>query len=116
MGMWSQAAMIPTTDALAAGATHGRLRTLHPTADRDLVAGHRASDRRTARLFRAAGVRAAAGRFPDRAGDDAIARREPRRDRLADHRAAGAATRPDPVAVGDELDELVRRQPDLAPV
>ena len=95
---------------------HERLRTLHPPADRDLAARHRAPDRRRARLFRAAGLGAAAGRLPDRAGDDAVAGREPRRDRLADHGAAGAAARPDPVAVVDELDELVRRQPDFAAV
>ena len=80
------------------------------------LVGDCAADRRRARLLGAAGVGAAAGRFPDRAGDDAAARRQPRRDCLADHSAAGAPARADPVAVVDAIDEFVRRQPDLAAV
>src|SRR5207237_724546 len=60
--------------------------------------------------------RAAAGRFPDRAGDDATAGRQPRRGGFPDHRAAGAPARANPVAVLDAVDKLVRRQPDLAAV
>ena len=97
-------------------AHHERLRTVHPPADRHLAARGRADDRRCARLLGAAGVGAAAGRFPDRAGDDAIAGRKPRRRGLADHGAAGAPTRANPVAVVDAVDELVRRQPDIAAV
>src|SRR3954462_11005875 len=43
------------------GRNHERPRTVHPPADRDLVAGDRASDRRRARLLGAAGVGVAAG-------------------------------------------------------
>ena len=51
-----------------------RLRPLHPAADRDLAAGRRRAARRRARLLLAAGLVAAAGRFPDHPGDDAAAR------------------------------------------
>ncbi len=119
VGQRSQvAAMTANSRHLSAAMSrsHERLRTVHPPADRDLAARDRAADRRRARLLGAAGVGAAAGRFPDRAGDDATAGRQPRRDRVADHGAAGASARADPVAVVDAVDQFVRRQPDLAAV
>ena len=54
--------------------------------------------------------------FPDHPGHDAAAGRQPRDHGDAGHRLAGAPVRPDPVAGDDDLDELVRAQPDHAAV
>ena len=72
---------------------------LHPPADRDLAARRRGPARRRARLLVAAGLVAAAGRFPDHPGDDPAARREPRHHRGAGDGAARAPVRPDPGAL-----------------
>ena len=93
-----------------------RLRPLHPPADRDLAARRRGDAGRRARLLVAAGLGAAAGRFPDHPGDDAAAGRQSRHHRLAGDGAAGAAVRPDPRAADHDLVELLRHQPDHAAV
>src|SRR6267378_1832643 len=95
---------------------HGRVVRLQSPADRDLPGGDRAVDRWRARLVGAAGFGAAASRFPDGAGDDTIAGRQSRRDRVADHSTTGASARANSVAVVDDLDQFVRRQPDFPAV
>ena len=67
-----------------------------------LLVGHR-------RLPRAAAVGAAGGRLPDDPGGDALSRREPGRDDVVGHRAAGAPVRPDAGPEPDVVDELRRR-------
>jgi len=96
--------------------SHARLRTLHPPS----IA---TSPCRVALLIRRrmgysqAGVGAAAGRFHDQLKvTTQLPGRESRRDRLADHRAAGAASSGRFLAVADHLDQLVGRQPDFAAV
>ena len=88
-----------------------RLHALHPASDRNLASGFRGDAGRLAGLLVAAGLVAAAGRFPDHPGHHAVAGRQPRHHRRAGDRAAGASVRPDPVAVGDDVVELVRHQP-----
>ena len=70
-----------------------RLLSLHQAAHRHLAAGLCRDAGRRARLLVAAGLVAAAGRFPDHPGHDAVARRQPRYDRQPRHRAAGAPAR-----------------------
>src|SRR5256886_2701846 len=55
-----------------------RVGALHPPPDRDFAAGSRGAARRRAGLLAVAGLRLAAGRFPDHPGHDAAAGREPR--------------------------------------
>ena len=95
---------------------HERLGTVHPPAHCDLAARDRAVDRRRARILGAAGVGVAAGRFSDSAGDHTTAGRQPRCDRVADHSAARTPARANSVAVVDDVDQLVRGQPDIAAV
>ena len=93
-----------------------RLHALHPAADRHLAAGFRGDAGRLARLLVAAGLVAAAGRLPDHPGHHPAAGREPRHHRRAGDGAARAAVRPDPLAVDDDVVELVRHQPGHAAV
>ena len=60
-------------------ARHERLPPLYRASDRDLSAWTCDGSRRCARLFRIAGLLAAAGRFSDHPGDDPTSRREPAR-------------------------------------
>ena len=70
-----------------------RLLSLHQAADRHLAAGLCRDAGRRARLLVAAGLVAAAGRFPDHPGHDAAARRQPRDHRQPRDRAARAPAR-----------------------
>ena len=108
--------------AASAPAAGGRTRSnerivaIHPPADRHLPARRRGDAGWRARLLVAAGIGAAAGGFPDHPGHDPVAGRQPRHDRRAGDRAAGAAIRPDSGAPDDDLVEFVRHQPDHAAV
>ena len=64
----------------------------------------------------AAAVGAARGGLPDHPGRHLLPGRQPRRDDLLDHRAAGAAVRPDAGTEPDVLDQLGRRLGDHAAV
>src|SRR6516162_9909670 len=96
--------------------THERLVALHPPPDRDLAARDRHHARRDARLYVAAGLLAAAGRFPHHSGHDPASGRQPRRDGVAGDGAARAQFRADSFAPADDVFELVRHQPDHAAV
>ena len=93
-----------------------RLLPLHPPADRHLPAWRRGDAGRRARLLVAAGLGAAAGRFPHHPGHHAVAGRQSRHHRLAGDRAARAPVRPDPGAADHDLVEFVRHQPGHAAI
>ncbi len=93
-----------------------RLLALHPPPDRDFAARRRGDAGRHARLLVAAGLGAAAGRFPDHPGHDAAPRRQSRHHRRAGDGAARTPVRPDPVAGDDDVVEFVRHQPDHAAI
>ena len=85
-----------SSSAAAAGhARHERVLALHPAADRDIAARDRGHAGRHPRLPVAAGVVAAAGRFPHHPGHDPASGREPRRDGVAGDGAARAQFRAD---------------------
>ena len=88
----------PTRARPKAARRNERLRALHPAADRHVAARLCRAAGRCARLLVAAGLVAAAGRFPDHPGDDAAAGRQPRDDGQPGHGAARAPARADPVA------------------
>src|SRR3569833_4427466 len=104
--------------ATARGPPHSNecLIALHPPADRDVASRDRGDAWRLAGLLVASGVRAASGRFPDRAGDDAASRRQPGHHRLAGDGAARADVRTNPVAPDDAVVVVLRHQPGRAPV
>ena len=97
-------------------ARHERVFALHPAADRNIAARDRRHAGRHPRLSVAAGVLAAAGRFPHHPGHDPASGREPRRDGVTGDGAARAQFRTDSLASGDDVLELVRDQPDHAAV
>ena len=74
---------------------HERLFAVHPPPDRDLAARRCGHARRPARISLAAGLFAAAGRFPHHPGHHPAAGRQPRRDGVAGDGAARAQFRAD---------------------
>ena len=100
----------------SSGSRHESVAPVHPAAGRDHAVDGRDPARGHRRVPRAAAVRAARGRLPDDPGGHAVSRREPGRDDLVDHRAAGAPVRPDAGPEPDVVDELGRRVGDHAAV
>ncbi len=77
------------------GACHEPVAHLHPAPGRHLAAHGGGADRRAAGLPAAAHLGPARGGLPHHPGHHAVPRRQPRRDDLQRHRAAGAPVRPD---------------------
>src|SRR5262245_53906093 len=83
--------------------THERLVALYPPPDRDFAARDRRHARRDARLYVAAGLLVAAGRFPHHSGHDPASGRQPRSPRLRNTR------RSDGMSGGSFSEPFIRR-------
>src|SRR5207237_376309 len=89
---------------------------VYRAADRDLALdGRDLADRRSG-LSAPSGSPAAASRFPDNPGHDAVARRQPRDHGVLGHPAAGAAVRADPGCYADDVDQHISQISGLANV
>ena len=93
---------------------HEHFRAFHPAADRHVAAHGGRGHHGAARLFSAADLRAAAGRFPHDPGHGPISRRQPGRDGFLGHHAAGTAIRPNQRTDEDDFDQFVREHRDHA--
>ncbi len=85
---------------------HEPVQAVHPAADRDLAVDGGGAARRHRRLPPAPRVGAAGGGLSDDPGDHLLSRRQPGRDGLRRHRAAGAPVRPGAGPEPDDLDQL----------
>ena len=103
-------------DGCSGSLSHEHLRSLYRAAGRDYAADHRHRPGRRVRLLQAAGLAAAAGRFPDHLGAGDAARCQPRDRRDQRRRAAGAPSRPDRRRDGNDLLQFGRAVPHRAAV